>query len=62
MQDPIDRMEAENMCKMMSSSLYAPDAEHFDKMEDTRFHGWTYAVNTENVYKACLAGIRRQKY
>ena len=63
MSDPLMRMEAENMCKMMAVSNYALiEHEDLDNVEDTRIHGTMYSVNATNLYKACLAGVRRQKY
>mmetsp|Transcript_7097 Transcript_7097/g.7980 ORF Transcript_7097/g.7980 Transcript_7097/m.7980 type:complete len:83 (-) Transcript_7097:39-287(-) len=63
MQDPDDRLEAENMCKMLSSTLYVTHEDYaLEDIDDLRIHGWQYSMNADNVYKACLAGIRRQKY
>eukprot|EP00345_Euplotes_harpa_P017871 CAMPEP_0168334278 /NCGR_PEP_ID=MMETSP0213-20121227/10162_1 /TAXON_ID=151035 /ORGANISM="Euplotes harpa, Strain FSP1.4" /LENGTH=63 /DNA_ID=CAMNT_0008338871 /DNA_START=139 /DNA_END=330 /DNA_ORIENTATION=+ len=63
MQDPDDRVEAENMCKMLAFNTYKLTSdEDLSETEDLRIHGWQYAMTGENVYKACLAGIRRQKY
>ncbi len=66
-----NREEAENMCKMMASSNYAL-LEHedlgnyiensfinIDNVEDKRIHATMYPVNATNLYKACLAGVRR---
>lgn len=33
-----------------------------DHVEDKRIHATMYPVNATNLYKACLAGVRRQKY
>ena len=33
-----------------------------DNIEDLRIHAVMYPVNATNVYKACLAGVRRQRY
>jgi hypothetical protein len=33
-----------------------------DEVEDKRIHATMYPVNATNLYKACLAGVRRQKY
>lgn len=62
------------MCKMMATNLYQLQ-EHEDlckqntliilniaDVDDKRIHATMYPVNAINVYKACIAGIRRQKY
>ncbi len=61
--DPLYREEADNMCKMMAASNYALlEHEDLDHVEDKRIHATMYPVNATNLYKACLAGVRRQKY
>ena len=51
------------MCKMMAVSNYGlQEHENLDHVEDKRIHGTMYPVNATNLYKACLAGVRRQKY
>ena len=63
MSDELKRIEATNMCKMMAQSSYALGAEeNLDDVEDMRIHATMYANNGTNLYKACVAGIRRQKY
>lgn len=63
MSDELLREEAENMCKMMASSNYAlQEHEDLDNIEDKRIHATMYSVNATNLFKACLAGVRRQKY
>ena len=62
------------MCKMMASSSYGLN-EHedlgnlndqsnsfTDHVEDKRIHATMYPVNATNLYKACMAGVRRQRY
>ena len=62
-QDPLLRKEAENMCKKMATSCYHLDEwEDLDHVEDKRIHATMYPVNATNLYKACLAGVRRQRY
>ena len=52
-----------NMCKMLAQSNYFMDEDdNLNETEDLRIHGQQYAATAENVYKACLAGIRRQRY
>ena len=63
MSDEVKRMEATNMCKMMSQSTYALQVEEdLDNVEDMRIHATMYPNNATNLYRACVAGIRRQKY
>ena len=71
------REEADNMCKMMATSSYSlHDHEDLGKsrfhlrltklcaenVEDKRIHATMYPVNATNLYKACMAGVRRQRY
>jgi hypothetical protein len=63
MSDPLLREEAENMCKMMAVSTYSlQEHEDLDNLEDKRIHATLYPVNATNLYKVCLAGVRRQNY
>ncbi len=51
------------MCKMMAASSYAlKEDEDLDHVEDKRIHATMYPVNATTLYKACLAGVRRQRY
>ena len=62
-QDPLLRDQAANMCKMLASSNYAiGDNEDLDNVKDLRIHATMYSNNAENLYRACLAGVRRQRY
>ena len=61
--DPLLREQAENMCKMMAASSYTlGDHEDLDNVADMRVHATMYPNNATNLYKACVAGIRRQRY
>ena len=61
--DSLLREEADNMCKMLATSNYAlMEHEDLDHVVDKRIHATMYSVNATNLYKACLAGVRRQKY
>jgi hypothetical protein len=33
-----------------------------EDVDDKRIHATMYPVNATNVYKACIAGLRRQRY
>lgn len=60
---PILRKEAENMCKMVAAESYHLESwEDLDNIKDYRIHAFMYPENATNLYKACLAGIRRQMY
>ena len=51
------------MCKMMAQSTYAMDeTENLDAVPDMRVHATLYPNNATNLYKVCIAGVRRQKY
>ena len=48
---------------MLAGSLIQLGEEmDFNNTEDLRFHGGTYMMNAENVFKVCLGGVRRQRY
>ena len=62
-QDPLLRKQADDMCKMLASSNYGlGDHEDLDNVKDLRVHATMYSNNATNLYKACLAGVRRQRY
>lgn len=63
MSDPIKRNETDYMCKMLATSNYAlMNDENLDNVDDLRIHATMYSTNATNLYRACLAGVRRQKY
>ena len=48
---------------MYAASNYAlMEHEDLDNVEDMRIHAVMYSNNATNLYKACSAGLRRQKY
>ena len=48
------------MCKMLATNCYAlGDHEDLDNVHDLRIHATMYSNNAVNLYKACLAGVRR---
>ena len=48
------------MCKMLATSNYdMMKGEDLNNLEDLRIHATMYPTNASNLYKACLAGIRR---
>ena len=51
------------MCKMMAASSYGfTKDESLEDVEDMRIHATMYPNNATNLYRACMAGVRRQKY
>ena len=55
------RKQAERMCKRLASEEYYSNVD-FAKISDLRVTSFMEPDNAENIYKACLAGIRRQRY
>merc|ERR1711976_1100061 len=62
MNDEKEREEAQNMCKSYANELYAGNIGDLDNIKDLRVHAEMFPTNGKRVYKACLAGTRRQKY
>ena len=61
--DSLLREQADNMCKMMATNSYAlNDGESPEHVEDMRIHATMYPNTASNLYRACAAGIRRQRY
>ena len=61
-QDELEREKSLNMCKMLAVSNYSiGDDEDLDNM-DVRIHATMYPNNAGNLYRACLAGLRRQRF
>ncbi len=61
--DPILRQDAVNMCKSMAiHEYYLKPGEDLNNIKDMRIHATMYPENATNLYKACVAGIRRQLY
>ena len=62
-EDPTEKKIADNMCKMLAANNYVlMDHEDLDNVEDMRIHATMYSNNATNLYKACVSGIRRQRY
>mmetsp|Transcript_16364 Transcript_16364/g.23719 ORF Transcript_16364/g.23719 Transcript_16364/m.23719 type:complete len:102 (+) Transcript_16364:729-1034(+) len=59
--DPILRKEAESMCKRLTAESIDTQFD-LDNIKDYRVHNFMEPDRPENIYKACLAGIRRQRY
>lgn len=61
--DDLERERANNMCKMLAANHYnLGDTEDLDNLADVRIHATMYSNNSTNLFKACLAGVRRQRY
>ena len=55
------RKEAESMCKRMTAEVMDTQ-EDLDQLKDLRVHSFMEPHTPGNIYRACLAGIRRQRY
>ena len=58
--DSLLREQADYMCKSLASTNYAlTKEEDLENIKDVRIHATMYSNNATNLYKACLAGVRR---
>lgn len=55
------RNQSEKMCKRLANEMYYT-AENVSEIKDLRVHSFMEPLDAASVYKACLAGIRRQRY
>ena len=55
------RKQAENMCKRLANEIMFTD-EDVSKIEDLRVTSFSEPEDAAGIYRACLAGIRRQRY
>ena len=53
---------AQDMCKKYASEFYMVALGELDNIKDLRVHSEMYPTDAKNVYKACLAGLRRQTH
>jgi len=61
--DEMERVKSTKMCQMLASSNYhLQEHEDLENVEDMRIHATMYSSNATNLYKACMAGVRRQRY
>ena len=60
--DPQGRDEASRMCKRYTSEAMWTRTGELESIEDLRVHSEMFPTVPANIYRACLAGIRRQKY
>ena len=54
------RDEATKMCKQYASTVYLTKHGELDNLKDLRVYADMFPTEPKNVYKACLAGVRRQ--
>jgi hypothetical protein len=59
--NPELRVQAEGMCRRYIAESYKARPEDFN-ITDLRIHTEMYPTDVPNMYRACLAGIRRQTY
>lgn len=50
------------MCKRFTSESMGTETGELEAITDLRVHSEMFPVEPENIYRACLAGIRRQRY
>ena len=60
--DDEGRDKARRMCKRFTSESILTDAGQLEAIKDLRVHSEMFPTEPESVYRACLAGIRRQRY
>lgn len=56
------RDEAHRMCKRYATENYWTRTGELDNLQDLRVHSEMFPTNPANVYRACLAGVRRQRF
>lgn len=50
------------MCKRFTTEAMAVEKGELESITDLRVHSEMFPTVPENIYRACLAGIRRQRY
>ncbi|KAM3144331.1 hypothetical protein pb186bvf_003495 [Paramecium bursaria] len=60
--DPKGRDEAQRMCKRFTAETMWTKRGELEEIEDLRVHADMFPQTPANIYRACLAGVRRQKY
>lgn len=60
--DDEERITAQKMCKRYTTEMFVTLDHTLDKIDDLRVHSEMYPNTPENLYRACLAGVRRQVY
>eukprot|EP01016_Furgasonia_blochmanni_P032345 TRINITY_DN3338_c0_g2_i5.p3 TRINITY_DN3338_c0_g2~~TRINITY_DN3338_c0_g2_i5.p3 ORF type:complete len:115 (+),score=31.71 TRINITY_DN3338_c0_g2_i5:106-450(+) len=60
--DSQERLIAQDMCRQYTAETMWTYKGQLEKIEDLRVHADMFPTKPENIYKACLVGVRRQKY
>ncbi len=60
--DPKGRDEAQRMCKRFTTESMFTRSDELDNIKDLRVFSEMFPTRPENIYRACLSGIRRQKH
>lgn len=60
--DSKGREEANKMCKRFTTESMSTRRGELDNIKDLRVFGDMFPNRPENIYRACLSGIRRQKH
>jgi len=50
------------MCKRFTTESMATEVGELESVKDLRVHSEMFPTIPENIYRACLAGVRRQRY
>lgn len=56
------RDEAARMCKRYTTQSMWTLTGELESLQDLRVHSEMFPTTPANIYRACLAGIRRQRY
>ena len=57
-----ERNTAIKMCKRYATEMYRTPDGDLEKIEDLRVHSDMFPDTPQNLYRVCLAGIRRQPH
>ena len=60
--DDAGRERARKMCKRFTTESMGTEFGELESIKDLRVHSEMFPTVPENIYRACLAGIRRQRY
>jgi hypothetical protein len=50
------------MCKRYTTEAMWTRTGELESIQDLRVHSEMFPTVPENIYRACLAGVRRQRY
>lgn len=60
--DDSGREKARKMCKRFTTESMGTEFGELESIKDLRVHSEMFPTVPQNIYRACLAGIRRQRY